>query len=111
MFKRLPLRLRSAAYALRGGFLVRPLLIAIVLGLCGAVLSSVEEANPKVMAWVPTTLFPSRDDPQVALAILSVIATSIMTIVSIVWDWLKIGGQAASAIGGKVSFAGWNFCP
>jgi haloacetate dehalogenase len=26
-------------------------------------------------------------------------------------DWLKIGGQAASAIGGNVSFAGWNFCP
>jgi hypothetical protein len=26
-------------------------------------------------------------------------------------EWLKIGGQAASAIGENVSFAGWNFCP
>src|ERR1019366_8851325 len=96
MFKRLPLRLRSAAYALRGGFLVRPLSIAIVLGLCGAVLSSVEEANPKVMAWVPTTLFPSREDPQVALAILSVIATSIMTVVSIVFAMLLMTLTLAS---------------
>ena len=44
MLKQMPLRLRSVAYALRGGFLVRPLVIAVVLGLCGAVLSSVEEA-------------------------------------------------------------------
>jgi uncharacterized membrane protein len=96
MFKRLPLRLRSAAYALRGGFLVRPLLIAILLGLCGAVLSSVEEATPTVMAWVPTTLFPSRDDPQVAQAILSVIATSIMTVVSIVFAILLMTLTLAS---------------
>jgi hypothetical protein len=26
-------------------------------------------------------------------------------------DWLKIGGYAASAIGGNESFAGWNFRP
>jgi uncharacterized membrane protein len=96
MFKRLPLRLRSAAYALRGGFLVRPLLIAIVLGLCGAVLSSVEEATPTAMAWVPTTLFPSREDPQVAQAILSVIATSIMTVVSIVFAILLMTLTLAS---------------
>jgi uncharacterized membrane protein len=96
MFKRLPLRLRSAAYALRGGFLVRPLLIAILLGLCGAVLSSVEEATPTLMAWVPTTLFPSRDDPQVAQAILSVIATSIMTVVSIVFAILLMTLTLAS---------------
>jgi hypothetical protein len=31
--------LRAAMYALRGGFLVRPLLISIALGLLGAVLS------------------------------------------------------------------------
>jgi uncharacterized membrane protein len=96
MFKRLPLRLRSAAYALRGGFLIRPLLIAIVLGFCGAVLSSVEEATPTVMAWVPTTLFPSREDPQVAQAILSVIATSIMTVVSIVFAILLMTLTLAS---------------
>ena len=85
MLKFLPLRLRSAAYALRGGFLIRPLVIAITLGFAGAVASSVEEAAPLAAAWVPTTLFPTRSDPQVAQAILSVIATATMTVVSIVF--------------------------
>src|SRR5664279_2511558 len=96
MFKRLPLRLRTAAYALRGGFLVRPLVIAIVLGLCGAVLSSVEEATPGATYWVPTTLFPSHEDAQVAQVILSVIATSIMTVVSIVFAILLMTLTLAS---------------
>ena len=85
MLKFLPLRFRSAAYALRGGFLVRPLVIALALGCLGAVASSVEEAEPLASAWVPSTLFPTRSDPQVAQAILSVIATSTMTVVSIVF--------------------------
>ena len=96
MFKQFPLRLRSAAYALRGGFLVRPLVIAVVLGLVGAVLSSVEEARPGAAAWLPTTLFPSHDDPQVAQTILSVIATSIMTVVSIVFAILLMTLTLAS---------------
>ena len=96
MLKPLPLRLRSAAYALRGGFLVRPLVIAIVLGLCGAVLSSVEEAAPGATSWVPTTLFPSHEDAQVAQVILSVIATSIMTVVSIVFAILLMTLTLAS---------------
>ena len=85
MLKFLPLRLRSAAYALRGGFLVRPLVIALALGCAGAVISSIEEAAPLAAAWVPTTLFPTRSDPQVAQGILTVIATSTMTVVSIVF--------------------------
>ena len=96
MFKQLPLRLRSAAYALRGGFLIRPLLIAVFLGMCGAVLSATEEAHPITAAWVPVTLFPSREDPQVAQAILSVIATSIMTVVSIVFAILLMTLTLAS---------------
>jgi uncharacterized membrane protein len=96
VLKQLPLRLRSAAYALRGGFLVRPLLIAVALGLCGAVLSSMEEAAPEAAAWVPTTLFPSREDAQVAQVILSVIATSIMTVVSIVFAILLMTLTLAS---------------
>ncbi|MDR3533032.1 MAG: DUF2254 domain-containing protein [Rhodopila sp.] len=94
--KQLPLRLRSAAYALRGGFLIRPLVIAVVLGLCGAVLSSVEEAVPTASAWVPATLFPSHEDAQVAQVILSVIATSIMTVVSIVFAILLMTLTLAS---------------
>ncbi len=96
MLNRLPLQLRSAGYALRGGFLVRPLLIAVALGLCGAVLSSVEEAAPVVAAWVPATLFPSREDAQVAQVILSVIAGSIMTVVSIVFAILLMTLTLAS---------------
>ena len=72
-------------YALRGGFLIRPLVIAILLGLIGAGLSATEEALPGIGAWVPQILFPSRQDPQVAQIILSDIATSIMTVVSIVF--------------------------
>ena len=96
MLKRLPLRLRSIAYGLRGGFLVRPLLIAVLLGLCGAVLSAAEEAAPLAGSWVPTVLFPSRQDPQVAQVILTVIATSIMTVVSIVFAILLMTLTLAS---------------
>jgi uncharacterized membrane protein len=96
MVQRLPLRLRSAAYALRGGFLVRPLVIAVLLGLCGVLLSSAEEAAPVAAGWLPTTLFPSHDDAQVAQVILSVIAQSIMTVVSIVFAILLMTLTLAS---------------
>src|SRR5665213_1873911 len=96
MFKRLPLRLRSASYALRGGFLIRPLLIAVFLGIGGAVFTAVEESHPIAAAWVPVALFPSREDPQVAQVILSVIATSIMTVVSIVFAMLLMTLTLAS---------------
>lgn len=88
--------LRTAMYALRGGFLVRPLLIAMALGLLGAVLSSVEETVPAMSAWVPTSLFPSRSDPQVAQIILATIAASIMTVVSIVFAILLMTLTLAS---------------
>ena len=83
-------------YALRGGFLIRPFVIAIVLGTAGAVLSSLEEAVPAIDAWVPMALFPSREDPQVAQVILSSIATSIMTVVSIVFAILLMTLTLAS---------------
>ncbi|MGO9718368.1 MAG: DUF2254 domain-containing protein [Steroidobacteraceae bacterium] len=91
----LPL-LRTAMYALRGGFLVRPLLISITLGLLGAVFSSLEEDVPVLSAWVPSFLFPSRADPQVAQIILATIAGSIMTVVSIVFAILLMTLTLAS---------------
>ena len=96
MHRRLPLLLRAIAYGLRGGFLVRPFVIALALGAAGAVLSSLEEQIPTLGAWVPATLFPSRQDPQVAQVILSVIATSIMTVVSIVFAMLLMTLTLAS---------------
>jgi uncharacterized membrane protein len=72
-------------YNLRGGFLVRPLSIALLLGCVGAALSELEEAFPALGAWTPGVLFPSHADPQVAQIILGGIAGSIMTVVSIVF--------------------------
>ncbi len=92
----MPLRIRAAAYALRGGFLIRPLLLAVVLGATGAIVSSLEEAVPLVSAWVPRTLFPSHEDPGVVQSILGVIATSTMTVVSIVFAILLMTLTLAS---------------
>jgi uncharacterized membrane protein len=72
-------------YNLRGGFLVRPLIIALALGFAGAMLSWLEEVAPFISDLVPRTLFPSHADPQVAQVILAGIAASIMTVVSIVF--------------------------
>ena len=87
---------RSVLYALRGGFLLRPFVIAFTLGTVGAVLSSLEEKFPVIGALVPAVLFPSRADPQIAQAILSDIATSIMTVVSIVFAILLMTLTLAS---------------
>jgi uncharacterized membrane protein len=96
MRERLYLWLRSALYALRGGFLIRPFLIALFFGTAGAVLSFAEEYAHELNAWVPAVLFPAHQDPQVALTILSGIATSIMTVVSIVFAILLMTLTLAS---------------
>jgi uncharacterized membrane protein len=87
---------RAVTYGLRGGFLIRPFIIALALGAAGGVLSSLEEQLPSMGAWIPATLFPSRQDPQVAQVILSAIATSIMTVVSIVFAILLMTLTLAS---------------
>jgi len=83
-------------YNLRGGFLLRPLIIALTLGFAGALLSWLEEAFPSLAQFVPTGLFPTHADPQVAQVILSGIATSIMTVVSIVFAILLMTLTLAS---------------
>src|ERR1017187_429891 len=72
-------------YNLRGGFLVRPLSIALALGCAGAVLSALEESFPALRGWTPGVLFPSRAGPQGGPLILGGLAASIMTVVSIVF--------------------------
>ena len=96
MNKSLPLVLRHAMYNLRGGFLIRPLTIALALGCMGAFLSWLEEEFPVASVWVPTVLFPSHADPQVAQVILAGIAASIMTVVSIVFAILLMTLTLAS---------------
>jgi uncharacterized membrane protein len=94
--KNMTLLLRRAMYNLRGGFLIRPLIIALTLGGAGAVLSWLEEIFPAVSAWVPATIFPSHADPQVAQVILAGIAASMMTVVSIVFAILLMTLTLAS---------------
>ena len=91
-----PALLRSALYALRGGFLLRPLAIALSLGICGALLSEFEEKFPAIRDFIPRLLFPSQADPQIAQAILTSIATSTMTVVSIVFAILLMTLTLAS---------------
>ncbi|HTV13165.1 MAG TPA: DUF2254 domain-containing protein [Acidobacteriaceae bacterium] len=96
MARNLPSILRRAMYNLRGGFLVRPLTIAIALGAAGGLLSWIEEEFPRAGAWVPAILFPSHSDPQVAQVILGGIAASMMTVVSIVFAILLMSLTLAS---------------
>ncbi len=96
MNKRPRLLLRHIMYNLRGGFLVRPLIIALSLGGAGALLSWLEESYPALSSWVPVVLFPSHSDPQVAQVILGGIAASIMTVVSIVFAILLMTLTLAS---------------
>jgi uncharacterized membrane protein len=96
MFKRLPVLYQSAVYSFRGGFLIRPFLIVLGLGTAGAVLSALEEQFPQIRRIVPEVLFPSQADPQVAQAILTSIATSTMTVVSIVFAILLMTLTLAS---------------
>jgi len=94
--KPLPLLLRQAMYNLRGGFLVRPLSIALTLGFTGGLLSWLDEEFPWLSDWVPKAIFPSHADPQVAQIILAGIAASIMTVVSIVFAILLMTLTLAS---------------
>ena len=94
--KRLAILLREAMYNLRGGFLVRPLSIAVTLGCSGALLSWLDEEFPSLSEWVPKAIFPSHSDPQVAQIILAGIAGSIMTVVSIVFAILLMTLTLAS---------------
>ncbi|MGA8767596.1 MAG: DUF2254 domain-containing protein [Candidatus Acidiferrales bacterium] len=96
MIERLRFLFRHIVYNLRGGFLVRPVTIALALGCAGAVLSWMEESEPSIGDWVPRVLFFSHSDPGVAQVILSDIATSTMTVVSIVFAILLMTLTLAS---------------
>jgi hypothetical protein len=64
MGERIRLVPRRIRYNLRGGFLVRPLIITLTLGDLGAFLSFLEEMVPGFSDFVPKLLFPSHADPQ-----------------------------------------------
>src|ERR1019366_8813538 len=87
---------RKLRFVLRGGFLVRPLIIALSLGLAGAVLSQLEANIPVIEAWIPLGFFLPKSDGQVAQVILSTIANSVMASVSIVFAVLLMTLTLAS---------------
>jgi len=96
VIERLRFLFRHILYNLRGGFLIRPATIGLGLGCCGALLSRIEESDPSLGDWVPRVLFLSHADPGVAQVILSDIATSTMTVVSIVFAILLMTLTLAS---------------
>ena len=65
-------------------------------GRAGAILSFAEEYVPALNAWIPEVLFPAHQDPQVAQTILAGIASSIMTVVSIIFAILLMTLTLAS---------------
>jgi uncharacterized membrane protein len=87
---------RHAVYDLRGGFLVRPLVIAFVLGGLGIVLPIVEEHVPVVHAWASSLPVLAPHDPTAAAGILASIIGAMMTVVSIVLSVLLVALTLAS---------------
>lgn len=96
MLNRFPQFFRHVTYNLRGGFLVRPLVIALTLGCIGALLSTFEASDPRMHGIIPHWFFPAREDPQIAQVVLGAIATSVMTVVSIVFAILLMTLTLAS---------------
>ena len=88
--------IRKTRFLLHSGFLLRPLILAVSLGVAGVLLSQLEEWVPEINAWVPAVLFPSKSDPAVAQVILSTIASAIMTVVAIVFSVLLMTVTLAS---------------
>jgi uncharacterized membrane protein len=96
MKKRLLPFFRHVMFNLRGGFLVRPLIYALVLGAIGAILSILEANYPWISRITPGFLFPTNSDPALCQVILSTIAGSMMTVVSIVFAILLMTLTLAS---------------
>jgi uncharacterized membrane protein len=91
-----PLYSEKLIYNLRGGFLVRPLAIALTLGLLGGILPKIEGQLPELQAFVAERLFPAQFDQTVIQTILSTIAEAVMTVVSIVFAILLMSLTLAS---------------
>ena len=83
-------------YNLRGGFLVRPLSIALVLGCVGAALSELEESFPPWAAGRPACSSPRTPTRRWRRSSSGGIAASIMTVVSIVFAILLMTLTLAS---------------
>ena len=96
MRERLTLMLRSALYAMRADFSSARSSSPWSSAPSARFYPSRKRYIPELDAWIPEVLFPAHQDPQVALSILSGIASSIMTVVSIVFAILLMTLTLAS---------------
>jgi uncharacterized membrane protein len=88
--------LRHALYALRGGFLVRPLAIALALAALGVLTPLTEDSLPILDRWASHLPVLITHDPATAQGILAAIIGAIMTVVSIVLSVLLVALTLAS---------------
>jgi uncharacterized membrane protein len=87
---------RHAVYSLRGGFLVRPLVIAFALGALGLALPWGEDVTGVAATFLgPGARFVSQD-PGTAQGILGSVIAAVMTVVSIVLSVLLVALTLAS---------------
>ncbi len=87
---------RHAVYELRGGFLVRPLVIAALIGAFAIGLSVVHDALPFVDVWASRLPVLAPRDPVAAAGVLASIIGAMMTVVSIVLSVLLVAITLAS---------------
>src|SRR5690348_12002759 len=87
---------RHALYELRGGFLVRPLVIAAVIGAFGIALPLIRDYFPSVDAWVASLPILAPRDPVAAAGVFASVIGAMMTVVSIVLSVLLVAITLAS---------------
>ncbi len=88
--------LRHALYLLRGGFLVRPLAMALLIGSVGAVVPFIEEQFHVSDSWVARLPVLVVHDAASAQGVLGAIIGAIMTVVAIVLSVLLVALTLAS---------------
>ena len=87
---------RHALYELRGGFLVRPLAIAALIGVFGIALPLIRDYFPGVDAWVAALPILAPRDPIAAAGVFASVIGAMMTVVSIVLSVLLVAITLAS---------------
>ena len=96
MFASVERLFRHALYELRGGFLLRPLVIAAVIGAFGIAFPLVRDAYPSVDAWVARLPILAPRDPVAAAGVFASVIGAMMTVVSIVLSVLLVAITLAS---------------
>jgi len=81
---------RHILYELRGGFLLLPMAVAIVIVLLGIALVALEQNSSAVASWASTFMWTVPREAGVAQGLLATIAGAIMTVLSVVYSVLLL---------------------